>query len=403
MFLLWSVAESDRAYFADKPRGQVRIAVWLDKEEGVFQRTARNNARALLMQFLWNQETMKYIMLRNHMLAFLCLLSGAVTTDVQSQDAQTQSGPQPKELEERIQHLTQTIEELKARIPIETPVARPAEPKPSLQALTETATLAINSSTNTVANMEKVFSTANYRHNLLLTSIAAILTAIAIVGGLAGIQQFKHTANAMLDEKVTEISQKLRDLDTARSDINGQLQLLTSATRDITQSYEQTKNKIETQIKNSTVNIEALIHTATAYLNVTYVLSPMGAAGHDDKRKQALLSAVQYSAFDSVNDVIEKIKPTDAMLLSWAYTIRGTILHLQGKYAAALKDLETALSSKPDNNNAQYNAACAAARLGDKQSALRYIQQALLTRPERRTEALTDKDLELIWPDLTVP
>lgn len=342
-------------------------------------------------------------MLRNHMLAFLCLLSGAVTTDVQSQDAQTQSGPQPKELEERIQHLTQTIEELKARIPIETPVARPAEPKPSLQALTETATLAINSSTNTVANMEKVFSTANYRHNLLLTSIAAILTAIAIVGGLAGIQQFKHTANAMLDEKVTEISQKLRDLDTARSDINGQLQLLTSATRDITQSYEQTKNKIETQIKNSTVNIEALIHTATAYLNVTYVLSPMGAAGHDDKRKQALLSAVQYSAFDSVNDVIEKIKPTDAMLLSWAYTIRGTILHLQGKYAAALKDLETALSSKPDNNNAQYNAACAAARLGDKQSALRYIQQALLTRPERRTEALTDKDLELIWPDLTVP
>jgi len=381
----------------------VRIAVWLDKEEGVFQRTARNNARALLMQFLWNQETMKYIMLRNHMLAFLCLLSGAVTTDVQSQDAQTQSGPQPKELEERIQHLTQTIEELKARIPIETPVARPAEPKPSLQALTETATLAINSSTNTVANMEKVFSTANYRHNLLLTSIAAILTAIAIVGGLAGIQQFKHTANAMLDEKVTEISQKLRDLDTARSDINGQLQLLTSATRDITQSYEQTKNKIETQIKNSTVNIEALIHTATAYLNVTYVLSPMGAAGHDDKRKQALLSAVQYSAFDSVNDVIEKIKPTDAMLLSWAYTIRGTILHLQGKYAAALKDLETALSSKPDNNNAQYNAACAAARLGDKQSALRYIQQALLTRPERRTEALTDKDLELIWPDLTVP
>ncbi|MBA2593871.1 MAG: tetratricopeptide repeat protein [Pseudomonadota bacterium] len=381
----------------------MRIAVWLDKEEGVFQRTARNNARALLMQFLWNQETMKYIMLRNHMLAFLCLLSGAVTTDVQSQDAQTQSGPQPKELEERIQHLTQTIEELKARIPIETPVARPAEPKPSLQALTETATLAINSSTNTVANMEKVFSTANYRHNLLLTSIAAILTAIAIVGGLAGIQQFKHTANAMLDEKVTEISQKLRDLDTARSDINGQLQLLTSATRDITQSYEQTKNKIETQIKNSTVNIEALIHTATAYLNVTYVLSPMGAAGHDDKRKQALLSAVQYSAFDSVNDVIEKIKPTDAMLLSWAYTIRGTILHLQGKYAAALKDLETALSSKPDNNNAQYNAACAAARLGDKQSALRYIQQALLTRPERRTEALTDKDLELIWPDLTVP
>lgn len=329
------------------------------------------------------------------MLVFLCFLSGAVTTNVQSQDAQTQSGPQIKDLEERVQYLTQTIEDLKGRIPIETPVPRPAEPKPSLQALTETATLAINSSTNTVANMEKVFSIANYRHNLLLTSITAILAAVAIVAGLIGLQQFKHAANVVLDEKVKEINQKLRDLETARSDIIGQLQLLTTANREIVQN-------IETQVKNSTVNIEALMHTATAYLNVTYVISAMGAAEHDDTRKQALLAAVLSSAFYSVNGAIEKMKPTDAVLLSWAYTIRGTILHLQGNYAAALKDIETALSSKPDNNNAQYNAACAAARLGDKQNALRYIQQALLTRPERRAEALADKDLELIWLDLTV-
>ncbi|MGH8586126.1 MAG: hypothetical protein ACREWE_08100 [Gammaproteobacteria bacterium] len=114
-------------------------------------------------------------MLRNHILVFF--LCGAVTTNVQSQDVQS-GAAQLKELEERVQSLTQTIEELKAKIPTEKPVQKAADSTPSLQGLTETATLAINSSTNTVANMEKVFSMANYRHNLLLTSIGAILAAL---------------------------------------------------------------------------------------------------------------------------------------------------------------------------------------------------------------------------------
>ncbi|MGH9959114.1 MAG: TPR end-of-group domain-containing protein [Pyrinomonadaceae bacterium] len=234
---------------------------------------------------------------------------------------------------------------------------------------------------------------------------------LVFVGGMVGLQQFKHVADAMLRDKVKEINDKLTalhhktvGLDMARSKIDEQLTLLAAANRAITQNYEQTKNQLQTLMNTSTQNIEALIHTAKADLNLMLVISEM--APGDDTRKQAMLSAVNSSALDSVNAVIEKIKPTDAMLLSWAHTIRGTTLHLQGKYAAALKDFETALSTKPDNTNAdvaQYNAACAAARLGDKQKALDFIQQAFLTRPERRAEALTDTDLELIWPELTIP
>lgn len=90
------------------------------------------------------------------------------------------------------------------------------------------------------------------------------------------------------------------------------------------------------------------------------------------------------------------------MLLSWGYIIRGTISHLQGKYDSALQDFEMGLNINPDNNNAQYNAACAAARLQDKGKAVAYMQKVLATRPERRAEAKADQDLELIWDHLNL-
>ncbi|MCI0564820.1 MAG: hypothetical protein MN733_40655 [Nitrososphaera sp.] len=256
---------------------------------------------------------MKSIKLRGFTLAFFYLLSSAINVSAQVQtepsnslrgqaasitgpNPQTQSVKQIKELEKRLASLTQTIEEIKARVPIETPAPKPADPRPSPQAFTEIATLAINSSTGAVANMEKVFSAANERHNLLLTSITAILAALVFVAGLVGIQQFKHAANVVLEEKVTAINTKLTELDNSGSNIKTRLIDIDEKAQGAARHFDETKTRLETEVQtaktqlktvmqDATTNFEALVHTAVAYLNVTHVILARGAQNQKTRKR----------------------------------------------------------------------------------------------------------------------
>lgn len=221
-------------------------------------------------------------------------------------------------------------------------------------------------------------------------------------------------ATKLLEKEFNAVDTKLNQLETSKEkvfrdyaelkrehlELTGKNIKLTEELKQKSDLLDKTNDQLQVEVKNTSSNFVALFHVATAYLNVTNYMIAIAQAGTDDTKMKFLLSAALASALDSMNDVFDKYKPTDQKLLSWAYVIRGTVFHLQQEYGLALRDLEIGLETSPDNNNAQYNAACSAALLGNKDKAIKYIEKVIKSRPERLAEAKNDPDLALIKDEL---
>lgn len=186
-------------------------------------------------------------------------------------------------------------------------------------------------------------------------------------------------------------SGRLQDNMTTYTDTKVAIEKLTEQFREKTVDIETIKDQTKR-------NFEALALASSAYLTVTYCIGQLGQTV--DAAIITKLKAGLGSALIATNDIIDKYKPTDNIILAWAFTIRGTVLHLQDRYEPALRDFERALEISPERSGTLYNAGCSACRLALKEKALSYIKRAIQIDPGRRDEAKNDIDLKPIWNDI---
>jgi tetratricopeptide (TPR) repeat protein len=102
------------------------------------------------------------------------------------------------------------------------------------------------------------------------------------------------------------------------------------------------------------------------------------------------------AAGEAASQVINTIKPSNHTILAWAYSLYGTVQHLQGNYSAAYDALNEALTRNPRNADTLYNIACCSARLGRSEEAINYLRSAVLMRPSFAAMASVDSDLEAL-------
>lgn len=292
-----------------------------------------------------------------------------------------------KALEGRISLLTQKDDEIKTLVQALTSTTKSADPN----AVSEVAKHAIAAATEGVKHIESFYATAG-------TQLGIFLGVIALIAGWLGIKQFKGAAQELLDTELKTFKKQVRQstdnyqkIVSEYTEARATTTKLTTQLEDETRAVTKLREDIETDRNDARRNIEALTATSSAYVTVTYCLIQLPQT--TDANIKTKLIANCDSALNTATNVIDKYKPTDSNILAWAFTIRGTVLHLR-------EDFEAALEINPDRGPTLYNAACSACRLGFEKKALSYIKRALEIQPGRRDEARTDPDLDAVHADI---
>lgn len=284
--------------------------------------------------------------------------SGENRAEDQLSDLQNRYDERLKALEGRVSLLTQKDDEIKTLVQALTSTTKSADPN----AVSEVAKHAIAAATEGVKNIESFYATAG-------TQLGIFLAAIALVAGWVGIKQFKGAAQELLDKELKTFKKQVQQstdnyqkIVSEYTDARATTTKLTTQLEDETRAVTKLREDIETDRNDARRNMEALTAASSAYVTVTYCLIQLPQTTDADMKTKLIANC--DSALNSATNVIDKYKPTDSNILAWAFTIRGTVLHLREDFQAALKDFEAALEISPDRGPTLYNAACSACRLG---------------------------------------
>lgn len=322
--------------------------------------------------------------------------SGGQRVEAQLSNLQNRYDERLKTLEDNMSLLTQKMTTLVQTL---TSTTNSADLKVPMQALTGAATHAIVAGDEAVKRMESFYTAMGTLLAIFIGGLTIVLTALGVIGGVLGVRQFKQAAQQLLSGELKYFKGQVAQLTSEYSDTKAVAAHLTEQLAEKARAVDILGKNIEAIEDNTKRNNEALVIASTAYMSVAYCILQLRPTTDAGANKSQLIASLA-PAFDSLNNIMYKYKPTDDTILAWALTLRGTIFHLREEFESALRDFKKALEVSHERGPTLYNAACSACRLELKKEALSYLERALRLQPDRHAEAKADPDLKLVWDDI---
>jgi hypothetical protein len=244
--------------------------------------------------------------------------------------------------------------------------AKGGEATPEGNSSESVARLAIETNTETVKRIEAFYSNTVQNFATTLTIIAGLTGAVGITSlGLIAARTSKWQAKKTLrphkkwySEFTAKSELLVSDYNAIKSDYEAIKKEHVSIQENLKKENEEYK-KLSSEFKsfqqNAIANLQGLRSAMLAWYLIMLYMQNIGKANDDDKPK---LEGTRQEAKLYVNQILNRIKPEDKLVLSLTNSVYGIILFYEEKFEAALDAFRNSVEQNNENIPAAFNRAC---------------------------------------------